>query len=382
MFKLTQADLKELLETVPGPKLSILLPTPRSAPDAPTGKIHLKNLLRQAEEDLTQSAMSRAAIRTLLAPLHQLLADPDFWQTQATGLALYRTPETFRQIQLPFEPKERVALGDHFYLTPLLPLLDHGERFLVLALSQKNVRLLEADRHGCRELDLEDMPTSLTEALGHDWKEKTLQAHTSNGAPGRAAVFHGQGGITDDSDTEIVRFCQLLDHALRQHLKSTPPLVLAGVESLLATFRRVSHYPNLVAKEVTGNPELLDKKTLHEQAWEAVTPVFRNPLEQALQRCRELADTPRGSHEIPEIVAAAIDGRVEQLVVVEGNVCWGTFDPLKRRVEIHSERHGDEEDLINLSACETLRHGGQVFTVPEIEAPGCAPAAAVYRYAS
>jgi hypothetical protein len=59
-------------------------------------------------------------------------------------MAIYAAPNFFRPLSAPLELREAVVVGDHLRVTQLLPVLNLERRFYVLALSQKNVRLVEA----------------------------------------------------------------------------------------------------------------------------------------------------------------------------------------------------------------------------------------------
>lgn len=65
---------------------------------------------------------------------------------------------------------------------PLLPLLSGDGRFYILALSQNELRLLQATRYSVSEVDLEGVPESLSTALRYDVPEESLQWHTSGRA--------------------------------------------------------------------------------------------------------------------------------------------------------------------------------------------------------
>ena len=59
-------------------------------------------------------------------------------------MALFRAPGFTQVFHLPRAFPERCAVGDRFFLKPLLPLVAEDDVFYVLALSRNEVRLLEA----------------------------------------------------------------------------------------------------------------------------------------------------------------------------------------------------------------------------------------------
>ena len=65
---------------------------------------------------------------------------------------LYRSLETFRYIPMRELSKEFVTVGNHFQIRRLLGLLSREQRFYLLALSQKHVRLFDCTAQGAEEL--------------------------------------------------------------------------------------------------------------------------------------------------------------------------------------------------------------------------------------
>jgi hypothetical protein len=70
-----------------------------------------------------------------------------------------------------------IFMPTHLHIKPLLPLLSGDGRFYILALSQKEVRLLEGSRYGIDAVELEKVPRGLAAALKFDVRERQLQFH-------------------------------------------------------------------------------------------------------------------------------------------------------------------------------------------------------------
>lgn len=376
-------ELKTLITQSKRPCVSIYLPTHRAGAEIQQGPIRLKNLLRQAEEQLAANGVRKTDSETLLGPGRRLLEDTIFWQHQSDGLALFLSGEVDRMYRLPLSFEEFVAVDDRYHFKPLLPLLTGDGRFYILAVSQNKVRLFEGTRHRVSELDLRDVPRSLADALGHDWEERSLQFHTgsSGDSGGRSAFFHGHGVGAEDGKEELGRYLQLVDHGIRELLKDREaPLVLAAVDYLIPIYRAVSRYPHLLEQGLEGNPDDASPQQLHRGAWALVEPSFMAAQEEAAARYRRLAGTGRATSDLREIVPAAHDGRVDTLFVALGVELWGRFDVNKRTVELDEGPANGNRDLLDYAAIHSLLNGGKVFAVEAGQVPSRRMAAAIFRY--
>lgn len=385
MDLLSRDDLRALIEERADPCVSVFLPTHRAGPaELQQNRIRLKNLLREAEDRLVEGGRRASAAREIVGSGRALLEDGAFWRHQADGLALFLTPAGSRHYRLALRFPELVVVGPRFHVKPLLPLFAEDGRFYVLALSQKDVRLLQGTRQSVTEVDLTGVPRSLAEALRYDQFEKQLQLHTASG-PGRggrgAVVFHGQGMDMEDTKANILRYFQQIDAGLRDFLREErAPLVLAGVEYLFPLYREASAYPHLLETGIAGNPELLRAEELHARAWDVVKPHFQKAQAQAAARYQELAGTGRASDRLEEVVPAAHQGRVDSLFVAVGAERWGTIGPDGRVAESRTSPAPGDEDLLNVAAAETVRNRGTVYAVEPSQVPGGAELAAIFRY--
>jgi hypothetical protein len=387
MSTLSRDEIRELLQPCNGPCVSIFLPTFRAGAETLQNPIRFKNLLREAQGQLEGRGLRAAEAEEILGAARELIDDFDFWQHQSDGLALFLA-RGFRRVFRPARTlPELVIVDNRFYLKPLFPLLTGDGRFYVLGLSQKQIRLFEGDREGLHEIELgPEVPTSLTEALGDQLTEESLQFEASSAsAIGRtgAPMYHGHGGGEDDTKPEIQKFFNLVDHGLKKlDLDRKAPLVLAGVEYLQPLYREASEHPNVVEQGIAGNPERLKTEELHRAAWQIVGPRFQEDRRAAAERYGELAGTGRGSSQLAEVLAAAHDGRIDTLWTASGERLWGTFDPGKRAVHIAENGHRNgHQDLLDLAAVQTFLNGGTVYAVAPEEVPASGePLAAVFRY--
>lgn len=387
MDVLSKDDLTTLLEGRPGWHISMFMPMMQRGAETQQNPIRCKTLLRQAEEQLLARGVRPQEVQDLMQPVVRLLAEHTFWQRQSQGLALFLAPHTFRQYRVPLPLDELVVATHRFHIKPLLPLCSGDGHFFVLALSQKEVRLLQGTRYSVSEVELQGVPQGVSEALRYDDVEK--KGHHYPGSQGRPAggvsplAGHGVGieDATHEPQDHILRYFQQVDEGLRPFLRNEhAPLVLAGVEYLLPIYQRANTYPYVLEGGVTGNPEGMRPEELQERAWAIVQPHVQRAQEDAAARYRELAGTGRAAADISAIVTAAYDGRIDTLFIAVDRQQWGFFDAEGRNVELHQGAVAGDDELLDVAAAYTLLKRGTIYAVEFEQMPEHTPAAAILRY--
>ena len=313
--QLTTETLMALIDEEGDQMISLYMPTHRATAEAKEDPIRFRNLVDDAEAQLEASGLDRKDIRQLLAAARQLQDDSEFWYHQSDGLAYFIVGETQYCFRLPHTFDELVVVAHRLHIKPLLPLLAADGRFYVLALSQNDVRFFQATRQAVDEIILDDMPTSLAEALPYDEHERQLQFHTGTGSQrsgDRVAVFHGHGLSADDNSDAVLRFYRQVDESVMAVLASSrAPLVLASVDEQMATYREASRYDHILEQGISGNPETLSAEELKAQAWALIEPVFRESLDEALANYQRLAAQELASSSLSTVLAAAYAGRID-----------------------------------------------------------------------
>ena len=104
-----------------------------------------KNLIREAEERLAEMGLDHQQTMEWFQQVHDLDTG-DFWENEDHRLAIFVSPDVFRYYYLPEEFQDLVVVSDRFHLKPLLHIINNDGKFYILALSQKQVKLLEATR--------------------------------------------------------------------------------------------------------------------------------------------------------------------------------------------------------------------------------------------
>jgi len=377
----TAGLLEELADrTSEEPLVSMYFPTSSRPDELRKNEVRLKNALREAREQLRALGAEESAIRDILRPVSGLAGDDCFRAHRSKGVALLTGDGERWVCPLPVEPGETVLVATRFHVKPLITAAALDGAYFVLALSKNEVRLFRGNGMTLDAVETHaEVPTSLADVVGRELSEKQLQHHAGD-AGSESAIFHGHGSGKDDSDPEVRRFVDVADKALREHHLDGTPLILAGVNELTALYRRVSDYERILDATVAGNVEHESEADLHEKAW----PLFRKHQYAACERLLErLANEEKSAtaiRRLDDIVIAANDGRIAELVVASDREHWGRFDVAGRRTSTHDERRPGDTDLLDYAASAGLRTGADVVTMPAERLPSGITAIASLRY--
>jgi hypothetical protein len=346
--------------------------------------IMLKNLLRQARDQLARLDVSEVEAEGLLSPAVDLIEHHDFWQNQAPGLALYLSDAGMRAVRLPVAVPELAVAGAGFHILPLLPLQQQDAVFLILTLTAEAAHLWQATRFAMTAADVPGLPASIEspdEAPDH---EASLQSH-GYGRPNTGGKNMPKTQVYGDSPEDwrkgrLVEYARRISSALSTHLARDPHrIVLVADAEIGGNVLKDESLATLIAGFVEVNPAALDEGAIHAAAAAAMKPIHDQIRDAALGRLDALIG--RGDATActdPEhLNAAARDGRVEQLFVAEHQGLSGLSDTRTGPAEgIDPAIRNDQER----AAQSTLRNGGAIWVVPPDRLPEGTRMAAVLRY--
>ena len=310
------------------------------------------------------------------------------WQALSEGrtgkertLVVFRSPQHFSRMWIRAETPERIAVGPEFLIRPLLPLLANPV-FCVLALSQNDTRLLRCTLNSSEEIPLAGAVTNFEQFM-NSAKPDHIRDNRAAAGPGGGSsrgITFGTASNMEDHDEYLANFFRQIDRSLAATLKETcEPVILAAVEHELSLYRSLSDYPHLLEEGIQGAPNGLKGGEMHARALAVLDRHRQNALKSVLAEYNHLAGGGRATNRLKEIVTAAHDGRVNKLIVPDSMEQTGSMDEASHRVKA-KEGDGEEYDLLNSAAVQTLLHGGQVFVAPNNKMPNGSPLAAIFRY--
>jgi hypothetical protein len=339
------------------------MPIPNPAESA----ARLKSALRSLRKKLAGRHTDTETADGLLAPMEQLAANLEMAPMRANSPIAFRSPGAFRHYWMRERLKEVAEVSERFQIRPLLAALAREQRFHLLAIGWRRVRLFRSAPGSTEEVRLEGIaPRSLHERLQTRSPDHLLESRVTGG-PSMGSMQGRVFGIGSESEKEVDRFGHFLKEVERGVTsflrRNAEPPILAGVEHDAAIYRRINTYPHLLEQAVHGSPDGLTAQNLHERACEIVSQCPSVPLKNALADYRRQSGAALVLGDAGAIGKAAAEGRVAVLFLSE-----------------NAGAGGQAGDPLNMAALDTVLHGGWAFELNFAEMPVKESAAALLRF--
>jgi hypothetical protein len=378
MDLLTRNEIEGLARDTGGTHVTLCMPTHRAGPETEGDPIRWRNLLSGVEAELVETGLSRAEAQELLAEAWELQRDSLAWQHMSDGLAVFLSASGMRLYRLPVSLPELAAVGERFVLGPVLPLLG-DEHFLVLALSQRQVRVLEGSRQRVEELHLPQVPESFDEVFEPDEPRSDSMARPVS--PGRSgpSVYYGTAGPDGtERKVEVTSFFREVADGVHDHLAGRSlTMVLAGLPESVAAYRSVNRYAHVADHAVESNPDDLSAEELHDRAWPIIQARLAEADLRTTDHLQQRLGTGKATTDRHEALRAAREGRVDTLLLTMRD-CWATRQPDGHVLRLAGEEPTDRCEMLDAAAAATLTTGGTVRVLDEL--PEGTDIGAVLRY--
>lgn len=376
--------LQGLLTAEQPPCISLYQPTHRTFPERQQNPIRYKNLLRQMQASLEEKYAVRE-VQSILDRFDALGRDEGFWLRRTEGLAILASVNRFEVFELQRSVPELVIVADSFHVKPLLRIVQSADSYHVLALNRKEVKLYEGNRDALDQVELTEIPATITAALGEELTEPYRGFHgvgPFHVGRGNAGIYHGRGEKKDEVDLDMERFFRVVDRAVLEHYSRPTewPMLLAGLPQNVAGFRAVTRNPFIVDAAIELDPDSLTLAELRVQAWRTIEPTYLKRLAELtgnyqLNRSRGLGDEDPAA-----IATAAVAGRVGTLLIEAERLVPGKIDTATGKLERRPLGDPEADDVLDDLAELTVRMKGEVIVVPAQRMPSATGIAAIYRF--
>jgi len=370
-----------LLEAHEPPCLSLYQPTHRTHPDNRQDPIRFRNLVKTMEESLRRQYTSRD-IEPLLDPFHGLAKDEMFWSSTLDGLCVVGARDLFKVFRLQRPVSELVVVADSFHIKPLLRIVQSADRYQVLAVDRREIKLFDGNRDTIDEVALAPgVPRTLTDALGEEITERHLTV-ASYGGLGGPGMHHGHGTRQDEVDLDTERFFRAVDRAILEH-HSRPsglPLILAALPEHQPLFRSVSHNPNLIAEGINSHPDSLSSEALRARSWRVMEPQYHTRLAHLIDEFGAARARGLAVDDVGQAAEATIAGRIATLLIDATRQIPGRIDSTSGTVTYDDLAAPEVDDLLDDLGEMVLKRGGHVVVVPTDRMPTQTGIAATFRF--
>jgi hypothetical protein len=362
----------------------IYMPTHRSHPENLQDPIRFKNLLKQLEKSLLQKYSTGEVIK-YIEPLEAMVNDDSLWNHTSNGLAVFSAAGMFKIVGLAVSVDELAMVADSFHTKPLMQYLQSTDRYHVLGLSLHDIRLFEGNRHALAEIELlPDIPRTITSALGDDLSDKHSTVASYGGTGGEStSMHHGHGGRNEEVEKDAERFFRVVaKNIYERYSKPTGlPLILAALPEHNSLFQKVNKNPLLLSGSIAINPASVSTDILANMAWEIMEPEYNLKLDSFVSRFEQSRANGKGSDDYKEVAVAAVEGRVDTLIVEGDRI-------IPVRITNLVTGNTQKKDLINPKVDDLLddmgelvmKMGGQVMVLPPGKMPSETGLAAIFRY--
>jgi len=382
MHHLTNEHLANLRINQKFPCISLYQPTHRHLPDSLKDPICYRNLLKEMEVSLNQK-YSATEVHSAMKKFQVLAHDETFWKHRTDGLAILSSPDTFEIFELQRTVPQLLVVADNFHTKPLFRILQSTDRYQVLCLTRQEAKLYEGNRDHLDQVELINMPATMTEALGSELTEAFSTVASCGSAVGGNgnAMHYGHGGKKTEIEIDTDRFFRVIDKGLtEQHSRpSGLPLLLIALPEHQATFRALTHNSFLLEQGICKNPESLSINELREKAWKEVEPLYVKRLMERVETYQTALSGQRGSDDVQQVAVAVMAGRVDTLMLEADRQVPGRVDA-SGKIEPGDLSNPTVGDILDDLAEVVLQMNGEVFVTPKEKMPSKTGLAATFRY--
>ena len=241
---------------------------------------------------------------------------------------------------------EAVVMKDHVAL--IRPLVEHeqqGRELLVLTLSDDDADLVVLD-----------LRTRVATPVGDPFP----------------FAYAGDGSGTQDRSSSRQRderrrhhWRRVAEAAHRVIMQRDLPVVTVGVDRNQAFLREVSAWPDELSVAVLGAPDAMDAVELADRAIQAAQEHRQRRVEEVARQVADRAAAGRVASGMTDLYAAAVAGRIETLILVDGPPVSGYLTDSGHLVAEDPGGASCVADVYAFGAAEAIRRGSQVLLAPE-----------------
>ena len=229
-----------------------------------------------------------------------------------------------------------------------------------------------------------EIPETITEALGEELTESHTTVASYGGTGGESSpMHHGHGGKKPEIEKDTERFFRVVADAIYEHYSKPSgwPLILATLPEHQNLFQKVNKNPLLLPTGISINPSSVSPDKLAKMAWEIMEPEYNLKLDSLIAKFEQSKASGKGSDDYKEVAVAAVEGRVDTLLVEADRIIAVRVTNLvtgnTQKKDLTNPR---VDDLLDDMGELVIKMGGQVMVIPADKMPSETGLAALFRY--
>jgi hypothetical protein len=380
-------EFKELAAVRADACVSIYLPTAPRREAAHANRTALKDLVKEALNQLRRSGYDKRRLSRLAQHFGHLLGDDkdpeiegkvrqrqrlhekvdevaEFWTYQSKGLGVLATVDGVRTFRLPHVVRPLAEVSDRFHLQPLIRALGMPHEAYVLGLSEGATRLIRvAVDMPPAEILVPQMPHNLPEGLRVYARAPSINLL-----------------LPEYEKVLMQEYVRKVDHALGAVLKGSDlPLILAADEPLVSMYRSVSTYPHLATEIIAGNPRMKTDRQISDLSLPILDRIYAREVEKIKVLYDDLKPR-RATTDLSYAAHCATYGTIDQLVVDFDEVIPGLVDDYDGSVTYAVSDDAETYSVVDEVAKRALLTGARVLAARKDDLPMHAPLVAILRF--
>ena len=291
-----QKDKLEKLATERGfPCVTISMNTNRTYPDNQKDSIELKNLMREAHDHVVNE-FGQHEVTNLLEKIDCLDEVIDL-SNNLDSLHIFLSGTTSEIVKSSWPTlKNTVSVAENFVIKPLIKAFNRIEDYLILLLSQSDVRLL----HAVNDITLGEINS---EDFSYD-KDINFLTEQDKSKDGKQA------------DNRILEFFNQIDKAVvKVHNKTEMNVVVICSDTNWSKLMQVADKPSIYYGNVSVNFNDTENQPIAAKAFKIVSAIQEKGRAKAIQEMKEAAGHGKMITDLSHILYAIKAGKGELLII-------------------------------------------------------------------
>lgn len=317
-------DLAKIESSTSPYSVSLFIRTEKPYPERKDFENHIQRILGRLETGLAESGCQEEKKQERLKAVKQELSSLDH-KDLLRGIALFVNEHIRHLFKLPIETRDAVVIDDLFVLRELLLSANKTYHYWLLTLSEPSIHLYHGKEDELKEYLEDEFP--LVHLIQEAPLERTMSSsavsagvHSHSSAGRSAGSTHLPGDYAADQDSykveHLKQFFRKADSVLSNVLEEHPyPLILAGTERNLASFKELSKHHQNAAGFLNGS---FNKTSLTELR-ELAVPIIEKHLSArcvcALEEFQDALGHKKTAQGIQEVWQTVQEGRCKVLML-------------------------------------------------------------------